>query len=135
MPEISGIIEAALYVEDMQRSVEFYERVCGCPTPECAKSRPRSDDSAYQPQVPYRLFGIEEPRPEADTGVGTRCGLGRDPHEGRGDRLRAARAGRAGCAAGDAKDARDERECQETVNSRPRGAVVSRKRAGHDDVL
>ncbi len=32
MPEISGIIEAALYVEDMQRSVEFYERVCGFPT-------------------------------------------------------------------------------------------------------
>ena len=32
MPEISGIIEAALYVEDMQRSVEFYERICGFPT-------------------------------------------------------------------------------------------------------
>ena len=32
MPEVSGIIETALYVEDMQRSVEFYERVCGFPT-------------------------------------------------------------------------------------------------------
>ena len=32
MPHISGIIEAALYVEDMQRSVEFYERVCGFQT-------------------------------------------------------------------------------------------------------
>lgn len=29
MPTISGIIETALYVEDMQRSVEFYQRVLG----------------------------------------------------------------------------------------------------------
>ena len=32
MPHISGIIEATLYVEHMQRSVEFYERVCGFST-------------------------------------------------------------------------------------------------------
>ena len=32
MLTISGIIETAIYVEDMQRSVEFYQRVCRFPT-------------------------------------------------------------------------------------------------------
>ncbi len=32
MSELRGIIEAALHVDDMPRSVEFYERVCGFPT-------------------------------------------------------------------------------------------------------
>ena len=31
MPTVSGIIETALYVEDMQRAVEFYQRVFGFP--------------------------------------------------------------------------------------------------------
>ena len=31
MPAVSGIIETALYVEDMQRAVEFYQRVFGFP--------------------------------------------------------------------------------------------------------
>ena len=31
MPTISGIIETGLYVDDMQRSVDFYTRVCGFP--------------------------------------------------------------------------------------------------------
>ena len=32
MPIVSGIIETALYVEEMQRSVEFYQRVFGYST-------------------------------------------------------------------------------------------------------
>ena len=32
MPTICGIIETGLYVDDMQRSVEFYNRVCGFAT-------------------------------------------------------------------------------------------------------
>lgn len=32
VPTITGIIETGLYVDDMQRAVEFYHRLCGFPT-------------------------------------------------------------------------------------------------------
>ena len=32
MPTITGVIETGLYVDDMQRSVDFYNRLCGFPT-------------------------------------------------------------------------------------------------------
>ena len=32
MPTITGVIETGLYVDDMQRSVDFYTRLCGFPT-------------------------------------------------------------------------------------------------------
>ncbi len=32
MPTITGVIETGLYVDDMQRSVDFYNRLCGFST-------------------------------------------------------------------------------------------------------